>query len=137
MEVRCSRFPRLQILVLIAAATVLMQAEFARGAAGRAAYNHVIQGLGNGEVPLDGPWQFHPGDDPSWASPSIDDSDWEQFAVDKPWGAQGYPSGSGFAWYRCHITIEQVPGAPRDLALLIPLVDDVLRTLLEWRAGWT
>jgi hypothetical protein len=125
MHVLCSRFPRLQILVLLAAAIALSQPQQARGFAGDAAYNHLIQGLGNGEVALDGPWQFHPGDEAVWASPSFDDSHWEQLTVDKPWGAQGYASASGFGWYRCHITITPVPGAPPDLALLIPAVDDV------------
>jgi hypothetical protein len=133
MDVRCSRFLRLQILVLIAAAIALSQPVQARGAAGHAAYNHVVQGLGNGEVSLDGPWQFHPGDDAAWASPPFDDSNWEQLTTDKPWGAQGYASASGFAWYRCHITITPVPGGPRDLALLIPLVDDAYE--LYWNGA--
>jgi hypothetical protein len=124
MHVRCSRFLRLQFLVLIAAAVSLSQPELARALAGRAAYNHVIEGLANGEVSLDGPWQFHPGDDPAWASPAFDDSKWQQLTADKPWGAQGYESAAGFAWYRYHMTIAPVPGAPRDLSLLIPLVDD-------------
>jgi hypothetical protein len=125
MGLSCSRFLPLPALVLIAAAIALSQAEQARGLAGDAAYNHVVQGLGNGEVALDGPWQFQPGDEAVWASPSYDDSNWQQLTADKPWGAQGYASASGSAWYRCHITITPVPGAPRDMALLIPTVDDV------------
>ena len=28
-----------------------------------------IDALGKGSAPLDGPWQFHLGDDPAWALP--------------------------------------------------------------------
>lgn len=48
----------------------------------------IVQGLGNATVPLDGIWQFHLGDDPAWASPSLDDSLWESISADRPWGAQ-------------------------------------------------
>jgi hypothetical protein len=43
-----------------------------------------VEGLGKGTVALDGDWQFHLGDDPAWASPTLDDSGWEQIKVDKP-----------------------------------------------------
>lgn len=33
--------------------------------------------LGQSVVPLYGPWKFHIGDDPRWADPSFDDSQWE------------------------------------------------------------
>jgi len=125
MVSHCSRFLCLQALLLIATGSVLLPAEQAAAGTGHAAYNHLMEGLGRGTVALDGPWQFHPGDDAAWASPTFDDSHWEQLTVDKPWGAQGHWSTAGSAWYRCHITITPVPGAPSDLALLIPSVDDV------------
>jgi hypothetical protein len=59
--------------------------------------------LDGGSVTLDGPWQFHLGDDQTWANPAFDDSAWEQLTTDEPWGAQGHPNESGFAWYRRHI----------------------------------
>ena len=31
----------------------------------------VIAGLGQGQIRLNGFWQFHTGDDPRWASPSL------------------------------------------------------------------
>jgi hypothetical protein len=51
-----------------------------------------IDGLGKGTAPLDGPWQFHLGDNPAWAAPGIDDTSghdgWEQITAAAPWGAQ-------------------------------------------------
>jgi hypothetical protein len=85
----------------------------------------VVEGLGNAAVPLDGTWQFHLGDDPSWASPSLDDSGWESISVDKPWGAQQHFNYTGYAWYRRHINFVPVAGANTQLALTLPVVDSV------------
>jgi hypothetical protein len=78
--------------------------------------------LDGGAVSLDGPWQFHLGDDPAWASPGFDDSSWEQLSASKPWGAQTHPNTEGFGWYRLHIAF--APDAPGSIALLVPNVDD-------------
>src|ERR1700678_1531900 len=59
-----------------------------------------VNNPGTGSVPLQGNWQFHLGDDKAWADPALDDSGWEQIHVDAPWGSQGHPSYTGFAWYR-------------------------------------
>ena len=84
-----------------------------------------VQDPGTGSVPLDGKWQFHLGDDLTWANPALDDSNWEQINADTTWGAQTHPSYTGFAWYRRHIAIENSgPTAAKSLALLIPPVDD-------------
>ena len=88
-----------------------------------------IDGLGKGSTPLDGPWQFHLGDNPAWALPQTPDATgsngWEQITTSEGWGTQGHPSYVGFAWYRKHIDITPAPGAPPDIALFIPGVDDV------------
>ncbi|MGA8727332.1 MAG: SpoIIE family protein phosphatase [Terracidiphilus sp.] len=87
-----------------------------------------IDGLGKGIAPLDGPWQFHVGDNLEWALPQTGDGagnvGWEQISPDKTWGAQGHPSYTGYAWYRKHLHIQPAPGAPPDFALLIRHVDD-------------
>jgi uncharacterized membrane protein len=85
----------------------------------------VVEGVGNATVQLDGTWQFHLGDDPAWASPSLDDSGWESISVDRPWGAQQHFNYTGYAWYRRHINFVPVAGANSDLALTLPLVDSV------------
>jgi hypothetical protein len=84
----------------------------------------VIQGLGQGQVKLNGFWQFHTGDDPRWASPSFDDSRWEPITASDSWGNQGHSGYTGFAWYRRHLAISLAPGANTAYALLLPPVDD-------------
>jgi hypothetical protein len=88
-----------------------------------------IDGLGKGDMPIDGPWQFHLGDNPAWAAPGLDDSTgrdgWEQLTADTTWGAQTHFNTSGFAWYRKRIEIGAGPGEPGQLALMIPAIDDV------------
>jgi hypothetical protein len=84
----------------------------------------VIQGLGQGQVRLNGFWQFHTGDDLRWASPSFDDSRWEPITASESWGNQGHAGYTGFAWYRRHLEIGLTPGANTTYALLLPPVDD-------------
>ena len=79
----------------------------------------VIQGIGKGIVPIDGDWQFHIGDDLSWAQPSFDDSGWEPIRTDATWGEQGHPSYTGFAWYRRHIEIVPGPGDDGNYSIFI------------------
>jgi hypothetical protein len=83
-----------------------------------------VEGLGKGTVALDGDWQFHLGDDPAWASPTLDDSNWERIGVDKPWGQQTHFGYTGYAWYRRHVSFVPVPGVQPDLALLLPRIND-------------
>jgi hypothetical protein len=88
-----------------------------------------IDGLGKGASPVDGPWQFHIGDNAGWASPQVADNDrsagWEQITTDKPWGEQGHPAYTGFAWYRKRVHLTTAPGAPPDVAMLIAHVENV------------
>jgi diguanylate cyclase len=84
----------------------------------------VLEGLGKGTVALDGPWQFHTGDNPAWASPSFDSSHWQQLSADQPWGKQGHLQYTGFAWYRCDITVTPASGLPPQFSLLIPRIED-------------
>jgi len=49
---------------------------------------------------LSGSWKFSVGDDPRWASPDYDDSDWDQIRVPGKWESQGYDNYDGIAWYR-------------------------------------
>jgi hypothetical protein len=42
------------------------------------AHTLVIDELGKGLAPVDGSWQFLPGDSPAWADPAFDDHIWEQ-----------------------------------------------------------
>jgi serine phosphatase RsbU (regulator of sigma subunit) len=88
-----------------------------------------VDGLGKGAAALDGPWQFHTGDDAAWALPGTADAagtaGWEQIAADKTWGAQGHPAYAGYAWYRRHIHFSPAPGASPDFYLLITRIENV------------
>jgi hypothetical protein len=59
---------------------------------------------------LAGPWRFHAGDEPAWATPSFDDSGWSLVQTDKGWSRQGYAGYGGTAWYRLDITLPPQPG---------------------------
>jgi hypothetical protein len=91
-------------------------------------------GLGR---PLDGLWRFHPGDDPAWADPALDDRGWDRITlVSRPelndgdvgipgyfdgWRAHGHPDLSGYGWYRREVALP----AKGDVVLLgPPIVDD-------------
>ena len=65
---------------------------------------------------LDGLWRFHTGDNPAWAGPSFDDSQWPLLRSDESWTRQGYPSFNGYAWYRFKI---EAPGDGKPLDLLL------------------
>jgi hypothetical protein len=83
----------------------------------------VFQNLGRGSIQLGGPWQFHLGDNPLWASPSFDDSSWQTISTSSAWGSQNHPGYTGFAWYRRHLDVEAA-AAGTTYALLIPPIDD-------------
>ena len=90
----------------------------------------VVAGLGRGTVALDGPWEFHTGDDPAWAAPGFDDSNWERIAIDRPWGDQGHWAYSGFAWYRRRVTFEPSSTDSSRVGLYVPPA--VLQYELYW-----
>jgi hypothetical protein len=77
-------------------------------------------GIGTGSRTIDGLWQFHTGDDPHWARPDFDDSGWERLPADKPWGDDGHPVYTGFAWYRRQIALDPSDKNPLGLYLMSP-----------------
>ncbi len=96
-----------------------------------------IDGLGKGAAPLDGPWQFHLGDNSAYAIPQTPDATgengWEQITTDTTWGAQGHPAYVGYAWYRKHLSLTPAPGASPDFYLLIEHVEDVYQVFWNGR----
>ncbi len=54
-------------------------------------------------VTLDGAWRFHTGDDPQWANPQFNDSDWPTVTLGESLTTQGIDTYSGFAWYRLRL----------------------------------
>ncbi len=67
-----------------------------------------------GPVSITAPWRFQTGDDPRWADPVFDDSQWPLLRMDRSWNAQGYGGYSGYAWYRIRIYL---PASEAPLAL--------------------
>lgn len=59
---------------------------------------------------LDGLWRFHTGDNPLWADPNFDDSQWSLLHSDEPWSQQGYKNYGGFAWYRFTVAVPEGSG---------------------------
>ena len=94
--------------------------------------------FGHSVVALDGPWKFHIGDNPQWAEPNFDDSQWETvdltprpgvadpFTQDPKyvlgWTTLGHPGYWGYAWYRIRVAAAAGPG--EKLALMADGVDD-------------
>jgi hypothetical protein len=126
-------FPRgrfLAFLLLILWPASACQAQEGEGSRNAPAPTLVLQNLGVGALPLDGPWQFQTGDNLAWAEPAFGDSNWEQISANRSWGEQSHPSYSGFAWYRRHITFSGpvsglVSSPVSDLAIMVRHVDDV------------
>jgi len=73
-------------------------------------------------IDLRGQWSFSLGDNPLWADPDFDDSDWNRIFVPSPWEQEGYPGYDGYAWYRKLFDIKQIRS---DLYLQLGRVDDV------------
>lgn len=74
--------------------------------------------------------RFLPGDDPRYASPAWDDSDWDRLKLPGAWEGQGYPQLDGYAWLRIHFSVasEALPAEPWILA---GNVDDADETFLN------
>ena len=51
------------------------------------------------------PWQFHVGDDARWASPQVDDWDWQPYRTGFV-GADTPPDWKGIGWFRLHFTVD-------------------------------
>jgi diguanylate cyclase (GGDEF)-like protein len=54
----------------------------------------------------------------------LDSSDWEQLSASQAWGKQGHAHLTGFAWYRCSITLIRAPGAAQKSSLLVSKIRD-------------
>jgi hypothetical protein len=59
---------------------------------------------------LDGLWRFHTGDNPAWADPNFDDSQWPLLRSEEAWSHQGYKNYGGFAWYRFTVAVPEGSG---------------------------
>ena len=136
MLLRWTRFPSFFLVAFLAFGPVLSRAAEISASPAQTAQRHLphlIEGLGKDAVALDQRWQFRTGDDPSWSSPTLDDSQWQRISADGAWGTQGFPAYAGFAWYRYRLSIAPTAGSPREFALLIPGIDDAYE--LYWNGS--
>ncbi|MGH9606806.1 MAG: SpoIIE family protein phosphatase [Terracidiphilus sp.] len=95
----------------------------------------IAENLGKAYVPVDGPWAFHPGDDPAYALSDLDDSHWARIRVGRPWEGQGFPSLTGFGWYRRHISLPppREANAGWQLVLVLPGMEDAAEVFWNGR----
>jgi class 3 adenylate cyclase len=54
-------------------------------------------------------WRFRAGDDPAWAAPDLDDSDWLPAPADVPWRRFAATPEGGMGWYRMRISVPAGP----------------------------
>jgi hypothetical protein len=74
----------------------------------------------HGTIRLEGPWTFHTGDDPNWASPTFDDSKWDKVNLGQSLAEQGIDTYSGYAWYRLRVQLQpNSQAAQTQLSLLV------------------
>lgn len=81
-------------------------------------------------VSLSGEWRFSIGDDNKWASPSYNDSDWDQISVPGKWEDQGYNDYNGYAWYRKSFRLNEIP-SKTIIYLVLGRIDDVDQVFLN------
>ncbi len=65
------------------------------------------------------PWKYHPGDNPDWANPAYDDTDWESVSTLLYQKALPESGWEGIGWFRLHFTVwgDQIKNMP--LALYV------------------
>ncbi|HKJ43524.1 MAG TPA: beta galactosidase jelly roll domain-containing protein [Sunxiuqinia sp.] len=74
-------------------------------------------------VDLKGNWWFTVGDDPSWADPATDISDWDKISAPRAWEYY-YEGYNGYGWYRKNFNIQSLPAAG-NVILYLGYIDDV------------
>src|ERR1700723_111286 len=99
-EVRMRRPLFSLLLVSLASLSILLCA-----ASGLHAQTFNLQTGREAVASLDGLWRFHTGDNPAWADPNFDDSQWPLLRADEAWDDQGYKNYGGFAWYRFTVAV--------------------------------
>src|SRR5580698_1822936 len=79
---------------------------------------------------LDGLWRFHTGDDPAWADPNFDDSQWPLLRSDEAWGQQGYKNYGAIACYSATVA---VPEGGRNWSLYLGPMETGYRAFVDGR----
>jgi cephalosporin-C deacetylase len=83
-----------------------------------------------------GNWQFKTGDDIAWASPQLDDTQWENIAIGMAWETALLKDGyDGYAWYRKTIEIpehlKKTVKRGKAMILKLGMIDDADETFFN------
>jgi serine phosphatase RsbU (regulator of sigma subunit) len=70
------------------------------------------------EIHLNSNWNYHPGDDPSWANPGLNDSDWESYGPGIRYDQLPESGWQGIGWFRLHVLVDSALWN-KSLAMLI------------------
>ncbi len=81
-------------------------------------------------INLEGNWRFSIGDNPNWAKPGYNDSQWEKIWVPSSWENEGFNGYNGYAWYRISFNLPREYDG-RTLYLNLGRVDDVDETYIN------
>jgi hypothetical protein len=73
---------------------------------------------------LFGKWKFKLSDDSGWASPTLNDTGWDDIIVPSSWESQGFEHYDGFAWYRKSFKLPENFNTD-DLLIILGKIDDM------------
>jgi len=65
-----------------------------------------LQKIDEGGITLDKAWKFHPGDDPAWAKPGYDDSNWEKIDPTDELHHLPQVRKAGIGWFRLTMQVD-------------------------------
>jgi len=119
LHLRRARSRARLITAAVAAAAVVLAPSLSSGAAAETA-----QAPATVNIDLAGDWKFQLGDDPSWSSPSFDDTSWSTLQVPEVDGAPQFADYDGFGWYRLTFDLPASAGAT-NLVASLGFIDDV------------
>src|ERR1700733_3419775 len=126
-EVRMRRSLFSVLLVSLASLSILLCA-----ASGLHAQTFNLQTGREAVASLDGLWRFHTGDNPAWADPNFDDSQWPLLRADEAWDDQGYKNYGGFAWYRFTVA---VPDGSRNWSIYLGPMETGYQLFVDGRVA--
>jgi signal transduction histidine kinase len=100
-----TRRNRYKLTAAVLSVIALLLTGPAVGASDRAVDVCSLDGLkADGGIELGGPWRYHAGDNPQWADPDFDDSDWREFSPDFT-PDRLPPDWEGIGWFRIDLHV--------------------------------
>lgn len=112
----------LAVLLLCCSPIAMKSQEHAKSATGARSEEAAAPiALGQSVVRVSGPWKFHEGDDPRWADPGFDDSQWPKIEFGQ---VKSFGLAAGTNWYRATFQVPVGFGG-QDLAIGVGPIDQV------------